>query len=104
MQSLAQNVQTRKMCGWCRRCLPANTQYFYRCTRYLDGLNYYCKVCQNEKVEIAREKKRQPKPEKNMSLKTCPRCKRTMERDAYNFHKHKSRHDGLASHCKDCQR
>jgi len=51
--------QLEKRCRGCNEYWPADTEFFYRDRGGGDGLQSYCKACQNEAKQATIEKRRE---------------------------------------------
>lgn len=95
-----------KTCSKCKVEKPFSE--FYKNNRYKDGHAYSCKNCcknygnkRYRKIVEATGKTVSPKAIKKTGMKHCYKCK--TYKPMSNFHKNKSKHDGLHSQCKDCK-
>jgi hypothetical protein len=90
--------RTEKRCSVCHQTKPLYSFHLGGST--IDGRSASCKECANARTRawISSET---PRLKLTVSAKTCPAC--CVERSASQYHKCRSRPDGLQTYCKECQ-
>ena len=73
---------------------------FHNSKRSLNGLQYYCKVCQNEKSKNQREHRKIHGPSVIITAKVCAKCKN--KKPVSQFPIKRDAADGYVSYCKPC--
>lgn len=89
-----------KICSHCKKKLDINC--FHKMRRAKDGLQNMCKEC----TEKGNKKYQEKNKEKNkivnyVGYKICIRCQKKLKK--INFHKDRTKKDGLRNNCKICQ-
>ena len=101
---------SNKLCGKCGMLKPRGD--FYRNRSHADGLQSYCKACQNVQVATSNERRRtrlstngpqvpRPAPVLGAQAKQCRICNITKAPVA--FRPNNNSGDGLATACRECQ-
>lgn len=102
----AYNKKERKAVSqtkYCRKCsTEKNRTEFYKSVRANDGLQKWCKPCQNAEDKRQRETRKDSPATKTRTSKTCNICKET--KPVSQFGKKSQSADKLMNYCKPCWR
>lgn len=93
-------MESHKQCRQCKIEKPASG--FSASKQNKDGLQSYCRACENERLRERRKRNKQHPVQSFPEEKRCTRCKQILPESSY--HKDFGRLNGLQACCKDCNR